>query len=138
MEGTTALRNLKMETSLFEQPGRPHAWGCLFFPPGSRPLGQNQGCGIKGFIPTSVIQGNPFFFMGGQSLGGPCSLYPRSGFHFPQPHRLNQPVCRIQLVLPSSQQETTLLLLATSGFCSPRCSCGRRLSCEEHETSDVK
>ena len=26
------------------------------------PFFLNQGCGIKGFIPTSVIQGNPRFY----------------------------------------------------------------------------
>ena len=30
-----------------------------------------QGCGIKGFIPTSVIQGNLPLFMAGLSLGSP-------------------------------------------------------------------
>ena len=27
-------------------------------------MGRGQGCGIKGLIPTSVIQGNPFFIWG--------------------------------------------------------------------------
>ena len=42
-----------------------------------------QGCGIRGVIPTSVIQGNlPFRWEG--SLCDACLLYHRSG-HFPQP-----------------------------------------------------
>ena len=45
----------------------------LWFPlrdsPGSFP--HSQGCGIKGFIPTSVIQGNLPLFMAGLSLGSP-------------------------------------------------------------------
>ena len=40
---------------------------------------QKQDCGIKGFIPTSVIQGHILFvYMGGESLGGQL-LYRRSG-----------------------------------------------------------
>ena len=43
-----------------------------------------QGYGIKGFVPTSVIQGNPLFKWG-LVFGRPFLLYHRSGFHFPQP-----------------------------------------------------
>ena len=32
-----------------------------------------QGCGIEGFIPTSVIQGNLPRCVGGSSLGSPLS-----------------------------------------------------------------
>ena len=43
-----------------------------------------QGCGIKGFIPTSVIQENLALCLGGgYSLGTPFGLY--HSCHFPQP-----------------------------------------------------
>ena len=44
-----------------------------------RVSGEAQGCGIKGFIPTSVIQGNSLFKWRG-SLWGTFFLYHRSGF----------------------------------------------------------
>ena len=49
----------------------------------------DQGCGIKGLIPTSVIQGNLPLFMGGSSLGGQfCCIEVGSIFHSPGPHRM--------------------------------------------------
>ena len=41
----------------------------------------DQGCGIKGFIPTSVIQGNLPLYMGGLVFGNPFLLYHRSGHY---------------------------------------------------------
>ena len=49
------------------------------------PLQQAQGCGIKGFIPTSVLQGNLFFRIWGVSLWEALVVSQIRGVHFPQP-----------------------------------------------------
>ena len=49
------------------------------------PVVQFQGCGIKGFIPTSVLQGDSLPFAGELVFGKPFPLHHRSGLHFPQP-----------------------------------------------------
>ena len=51
---------------------------------GHRGVRAEQGCGIKGSIPTSVIQGNLPLYRGVLVFGKPFLLYHRSG-HFPQP-----------------------------------------------------
>ena len=56
-----------MSRAQFDQSGLTRA---------QQPHSPNQGCGVKGFIPTSVIQGNPLFLWRG-SLWGPFFLYHR-------------------------------------------------------------
>ena len=53
-----------------------------------------QGCGIKGFLPTSVIQGNPPLYEH-NSFWEALPLYHRSG-HSPQPC-----FCELSLSRPS-------------------------------------
>ena len=66
----------RVPTGTYLESSTLQAFGCYLVP--------GQGCGIKGFIPTSVIQGNPLFKWG-VVFGRPFLLYHRSGFHFPQP-----------------------------------------------------
>ena len=51
-----------------------------------------QGCGIKGFLPTSVIQRDSPLYIGGVVFGRLFLLDHRSG-HFPQPWYLGELGC---------------------------------------------
>ena len=104
--GTQAMNPYQSEQRLGK--GRLHGWNWCYV------MLQVQGCGIKGFIPTSVIQGNPLFTWG--SLWGTFFLYHRSG-HFPQPWKRDTGA-----IYPASLegQNSGLLLQGGTRFDSPR------------------